>query len=201
MGDKDEGSSVFSSATVIAAIIAGVSAVMSAVLPWLLRTHETHAELPITPLAAQVTSAPLESSAPMERRLPETATTRTLPNLTFGVWTIVDAVDEVGTDFSGSTIKFATQREIVGGLELTGAFEWRGDNNEILGQEHFIANYDATSRQLFIEGQYVQSPDGRLAVGSFSAKLSDDGRQLVEGTWGNTPNNLAGIPGSWQARR
>jgi len=193
MGEQSDGGSKFASATVIAAAIGCVSAVLSAVLPWWLGSY-SHAErtepnlnsysaisAPVTPIAA--------------------APSRALPNLTLGVWTIVEAVDEVGTDFRGSTIKFKTQRETPDGLELVGWFEWRDNNNEVLGQEHFLAHYEAASRQLYLEGQYVESPTGRLAVGSFSARLSDDGRQLIEGTWGNTPNHQAGIPGSWQARR
>jgi hypothetical protein len=193
MGEQSEGGSKWASATVIAAVIGCVSAVLSAVLPWWLgswsRAERTEPNLsspaaistPITPLVA--------------------ASARALPNLTLGVWTIVEALDEVGTDFRGSTIKFKSQRETPEGLELVGWFEWRDNNNEVLGQEHFLAHYESASRQLYIEGQYVECPTGRLAVGSFSARLSDDGRQLLEGTWGNTPNHQAGIPGSWQARR
>jgi hypothetical protein len=195
MGEQSDGGTMFSSATVIAAVIGCVSAVLSAVLPWWLGSHardktaaEANANLPVPVASGPITPLP-------------DATGRTLPNLTFGVWTIVEAIDEVGTDFRGSTIKFETQRETADGLELTGSFEWRQENDVVLGQEHFVAHFDTASRQLYIEGQYVESPTGRLAVGSFSARLSDDGRQLVDGTWGNTPNHQAGIPGSWAARR
>lgn len=195
MGEQSDGSSMFSSATVIAAVIGCVSAVLSAVLPWWLGSHghvkttaEANVDVPVPVTSAPITPLP---QSPIGKR----------PNLTFGVWTIVEAIDEVGTDFRGSTIKFATQRETADGLELTGSFEWRQENDVVLGQEHFVAHFDTASRQIFIEGQYVESPTGRLAVGSFSARLSDDGRQLVDGTWGNTPNHQAGIPGSWAARR
>lgn len=192
MSEESDGGSVFKSATFVAAVIGCVSAVLSAVLPWWLGSHGRDDEvapdpvpsaqagyLPVTPLTAAPGYA--------------------LPNLTFGVWTIVESIDGEGNDFRGSTIKFKTQRETPQGLELTGSFEWRTDNLIVLGQEHFVAHYDATTRQVFIEGQYVESPTERLAVGSFSATLSEDGRQLLDGTWGNTPNQQAGVPGSWKA--
>jgi hypothetical protein len=195
MGEQSDSRSMFSSAAVIAAVLGCVSAVLSAVLPWWLgspghekTTVEANPNVPVAVAWAPITPLP-------------TAAGRTLPNLTLGVWTIVESIDEAGTDFRGSTIKFKSQRETPEGLELTGSFEWRHDNVDVLGQEHFVAHYEAASRQLYIEGQYVESPTGRLAVGSFSARLSEDGRQLVDGTWGNTPSHQAGIPGSWQARR
>jgi hypothetical protein len=193
MGESEE-RSMFQSATMWAAIIGCVSAVVSAVLPWWLGSHRHEAATVETrPVPAAVASAPITPLASGQGRV--------LPNLTLGVWTIVESIDEAGTDFRGSTIKFKSQRETPEGLELVGWFEWRMDNVDVLGQEHFVAHYEAASRQLYIEGQYVESPTGRLAVGSFSARLSEDGRQLVEGTWGNTPNHQAGVPGSWAARR
>ena len=192
MGESDESRSAWGSATVWAAVIGAISAVLSALLPWWLGSHGHEKSAANAPPAAAVSAAitPLPAD-----------TAKTVPNLTLGAWTIVESVDEAGTDFRGSTIKFKTQRETPEGLELDGWFEWRTATDGVIGQEHFIAHYEAATRQLYIEGQYVQSPTGQLAVGSFSARLSDDGRQLVEGTWGNTPSHQAGIPGSWAARR
>lgn len=194
MGDESNGKSMFTSATVVAAVIGCVSAVLSAVLPWWLGSHGREEVVTPAPVpGVQAGHVPVTPLAAMPAR--------TLPNLTLGVWTIVESVDDVGTDYRGSTIKFKTQRETAHGLELTGSFEWRTDNAAVLGQEHFVAHYDATTRQVFIEGQYVESATGTLAVGSFSATLSENGRELLDGTWGNTPNHQAGIPGSWKARR
>jgi hypothetical protein len=123
-----------------------------------------------------------------------------LPNLTLGAWSIVNSIDEAGIDYTGSTLKFISQRESAGGVEATGFFEWRS-GEEVLGREYVVANFDAASRQIFIEGKSVESPTGTLAIGSFSARVSDDGRQLVDGTWGNTPGNARGYLGKWQARR
>jgi hypothetical protein len=171
-----------------AAIIGAVSAVFSAVLPWWLSQ----------PSPAQVAENAAIAASSIT---PLPAAERTLPNFTLGVWTVFDSVDDQGYDYRGSTIKFRSQRETPGGLELTGSFEWMLDNLTVIGEEHFVAHYEAATRQLYLEGQYVNSPTGDLAVGSFSARLSDDGRQLVDGTWGNTPSRQAGVPGRWNARR
>jgi hypothetical protein len=40
-----------------------------------------------------------------------------------------------------------------------------------------------------------------LAPGSFSAELSEDGRQLLNGRWGNVPGERVGVLGTWEARR
>jgi hypothetical protein len=191
MGETNGKSSPFLSATVLAAAIGGASAVLSTVLPWWLERQKVTA----TPVAERspsvaATITPLPAAQP-----------GVLPNFSLGVWTIVESIDEEGTDFRGSTIKFNTQRETSGGLELTGFFEWRNNNSIIVGREYFLAHYDSASRQLFIEGQYVESPLNQLAVGSFSARVAEDGRQLLEGTWGNSPNHQAGVPGRWAARR
>jgi hypothetical protein len=198
MGERPEddfksGGSMFTSVTFIAAVIGLASAVLSAVLPWWLSTRS-----PESIPSHQAHQAAASAVAPIT---PIAATTRALPNLTFGVWTIVASTDEAGSDFRGSTIKFKSQRETPEGLELVGWFEWRNNNETVIGEEHFVAHFEAATRQLYIEGQYVNSPTGQLAVGSFSARLSDDGRQLVDGRWGNTPSHQSGIPGSWEARR
>lgn len=188
MGESESGSA-WRSVTLWAAIIGAVSAVVSAVLPWWLSQSQPASVAENVP-AAVAPITPLPAS-----------TTRALPNFTLGVWTVFDSIDDEGYDYRGSTIKFRSQRETPEGLELTGSFEWMLDNMTVLGEEHFVAHFEAATRQLYIEGQYVSSPTGQLAVGSFSAKLSDDGRQLIDGTWGNTPSRQAGVPGRWNARR
>ena len=198
MESGNERQSIFKSATVIAAIISGVTAILTAVLPWLLRTHEHHRadDQPV----ARAFVAPAAAITGQPGQLPPSADITPIPNLTFGSWSIVDSIDDAGTDFSGSTLKFISQREVNGGLEATGFFEWRSAQ-QVLGREYVVANFDAATRQIFIEGKSVESPTGTLAIGAFSARVSDDGRQLLDGTWGNTPGNQAGILGKWQARR
>jgi hypothetical protein len=202
MKEQSERTSILKSATVVTAIISGVTAVLAAVLPGLLASHvqpraanETQAASPIAPSTIQVVMPITPVGA-----APSSAPARAMPNLTFGAWSIVNSIDESGTDFSGSTLKFVSQREFIGGLEATGFFEWRR-GSQLLGREQVVANFDASSRQIFIEGKSVESPTGTLAVGSFSARVSDDGRELLDGRWGDTPANEHGVFGKWQARR
>jgi hypothetical protein len=195
-------SSVLSSATMVAALISATAAVLTAVLPWLLKSHEqpSAADARQAEAAAGITAA--RPNLGMQSNDPITPITDSpaLPNLTLGAWSIVNSIDEAGIDYTGSTLKFISQRESAGGVEATGFFEWRS-GEEVLGREYVVANFDAASRQIFIEGKSVESPTGTLAIGSFSARVSDDGRQLVDGTWGNTPGNARGYLGKWQARR
>src|SRR5262245_1547213 len=94
--------SVFTSASVLAAIISGVAAVLTAVLPWLLKTHEqsqaagdkSATSVPSS-IQAGVNTVSAGSLAPSSAITP-------IPDLTFGVWSIVKSIDEAGTDFSGS---------------------------------------------------------------------------------------------------
>lgn len=198
-------SSIFSSGAVVAATISGVAAVLTAALPSVLGTRENSQAMHDAPNETMVAPGNALAVAPVAPippvgTVPQLAVQAAMPNLTYGAWSIVNSIDEVGTDFSGSILKFVSQREFVGGLEATGFFEWR-KGDQVLGREHVVANYDVATRQIFIEGKYVENLNGQLAVGSYSARVSGDGRQLVAGRWGNTPNNQAGIAGKWEARR
>jgi hypothetical protein len=182
--------SVLGSATVIAAVISGMTALVTALMPWLLGKPDpaTQQPLPIQVFADASGASPVHQAAPIKKT-----------NLTLGVWTIVASIDEEGSDFTGSTLKFLTQQETPSGLEATGFFEWR-IGEELIGREQVIANYDAAARRLYIQGKEVDQPD-RLAVGSFSAELSEDGQRLINGAWGNTPGYRVGVLGTWEARR
>jgi len=187
------------SSSVIAALVSGIAAVLAAVLPWLLSSHGQSATQPAESLATAGDVGPIPALRSNEPITP-IGGSPVMPNLTFGAWTIVDSIDEAGIDYTGSTLKFISQRAAGAGLEATGFFEWRS-GEKVLGREYIVANFDAASRQIFIEGKSVESPTGTLALGSFSARVSDDGRQLLEGTWGNTPGTARGYLGKWQARR
>jgi hypothetical protein len=173
-----------SSATIIAAIIGGVFALSSAVLPSLMN-RDVPSE---TPMAPPLSSVP-------------TARVATIPNFTYGTWTLHAAVDAEGIVWDNSTLKFTQQQPTTDGLQLTGYFEWR-TNNELQGRETFVGNYVAATRQVFIEGQAIEAAaETRLGAGSFSAKLDEESRALIDGRWGTPANNLANVPGSWSARR
>lgn len=198
--DTAQGKKSFGEAygAIIVALIGLVSVVLSAILPWWLGSKNNHTSGgPASPAQAQALNA--AATLPSITPLPD-GDEKPRPNLTFGVWTIQNATDDGGTVWDGSTLKITTQRDTPEGLEVTGFFEWR-NGMEIIGREHVTGHLDLASRQLFLEGRYTESPTGQLATGSFSATLSDDGRRLASGTWGNTPGNLPGVPGSWEARR
>ncbi|MEN0110100.1 MAG: hypothetical protein AAF805_05205 [Planctomycetota bacterium] len=171
-------------AAVIAAVIGLVSAVVTAIVPMFTGGGDS-----ATPPAA----APLPIVAGGSFAM------NPVHNLTLGVWTLFDSKDDEQTDWGHSTLKFTSQRQSAGAIELDGFFEWRSFGTTV-GREFVRAQYDVASQQLFIEGQRVEPP-GRLAVGSFSARVSPDGRKLVSGTWGSTPGNLASVPGRWNAYR
>lgn len=175
--------SVLASATVVAAVISGLTALVTALMPWLLGNPD--------PSPAPITTAAVAS--------PITPTPAVPLNLTHGVWTLTASIDDAGADFSGSTLKFLSQHEVFGGIEATGFFEWRSQH-ELIGREQVVATYDATSRRIYIQGKEVDQPE-ILAVGSFSADLSEDGQRLINGAWGNTPGHRVGVLGSWEARR
>ena len=200
MSESSGRTSILTSATVVAAVISGVAAVLTAVLPGLLSKQDRPQSASVAQVAP-TTSPSIVLPSPNITPIPAaTSPAGALPNLTFGAWSIVNSIDEGGIDYSGSTLKFTSQREFVGGLEAEGFFEWRS-GAQLLGREKFVANFDAASRQIFIEGKSVESPTGTLAVGSFSARVSVDGRELLDGRWGDTPGNQRGWLGKWQARR
>ena len=135
----------------------------------------------------------------------QTPTRFDLPNLTAGTWTLGPATSDDGTDWSNSTLKILTATPTPEGLDVTGVFDWRTiDLSQ--GYEEVTGQYVASSRQLFLEGRRIiqtdsQAAKGELALASYSAVLSQDGRMLLDGHWGSTTANPAGFPGSWQARR
>ena len=174
-------------AGITAALIGLCAAVISGVLPWLL---------------SRIEHAPATGSAVAAVASPAAPTSYPWPDLTLGTWQICDATDEEGTEFNGSTLQFRSQVATPHGLQLEGFFEWWGDGI-LLGQEHFRANLDAATRLITIQGSFVvdERNPPRLAVGSFTARLSPNGRELLEGTWGSTPGHMPGVAGGWSARR
>ena len=126
------------------------------------------------------------------------------PNLAVGTWTLHDAVDRDGDDWSDSTLKFTSQEETPDGLALKGTFTWRA-KGRLLGTENVSGQYLFTGREVILEGQSASTTDPsagyRLAVGSYSAVLADDERSLLNGHWGSTMTNEAATQGKWEATR
>jgi hypothetical protein len=124
------------------------------------------------------------------------------PNLTYGTWTLYNAIDEDGNNFSDSTLNFASQQEAPDGLILQGRFSWRL-NDKPIGTEDFTGHYLDANRQVIFEGTRVVVLDKshELTPSSFSAVLSADERALVDGHWGVTAKDDPGIKGKWEAKR
>jgi hypothetical protein len=123
-----------------------------------------------------------------------------MPYLARSGWTLHDAIDDGGNNWNNSVLRFDSQQTTDEGLQLRGSFTWRRDD-EVVGTETITGNYIAATRQLFLEGDSVSDPL-LLAVGSYSALLSPDERELLEGRWGSSAQqHAAGMPGRWEARR
>jgi hypothetical protein len=128
-----------------------------------------------------------------------------VPDLTSGTWTLRRAVDDSGSYWSNTTLKFTSQDATAGGLILTGAFNWRLDN-EFKGKERFTGRYLTANRLIILEGIQIDEYDstgGHMATGNYSARVSPDNRSLVDGTWGSTERDTAmpTLPGRWEATR
>jgi len=121
-----------------------------------------------------------------------------VPQLTYGTWTLHDALDDRGHNWSNSTLTITSQKSSPNGLLFDGYIEWRLDN-VLLGTEFVSGNYLAAKREVFLKGYRVT--DQRIVEGAYSALLSDDGRSLTGGTWGSTGGRDAGVPGRWWANR
>jgi len=130
--------------------------------------------------------------------------TTNLPNLSYGTWTLHNAIDDNGKNWSDSTLKFTSQQKTSDGLLLHGTFTWRLDYN-LIGTEEFSGHYIDKNRQIILEGVSVSdanpSATYKLALGSYSAVVSPDERELVEGRWGSTMTNDPGVGGKWSATR
>ena len=123
-----------------------------------------------------------------------------MPHLAYASWTLRNAIDEMGNNWSNSVLKFSSQQPADVGLALRGTFTWRLDG-QLVGTEEVSGYYIAATRQLMFEGENVSDPV-RLAVGSYSAYLSADERELSDGRWGTAARAPEpGRPGHWEAFR
>jgi hypothetical protein len=152
---------------------------------------------------ARMPPAALASLGP-EAKTPPVSSAGIVPKLTYGIWTLHDAIDDDRNNWNNSVIKFTSQSEVADGLDLRGTFSWRFDNT-LVGTEEFTGHYVAATRQLFLEGVSVQDiphpGPARLAIGSYSATLSDDERALAGGRWGQSAQSAPGVLGRWEAAR
>lgn len=126
-------------------------------------------------------------------------------DLTMSTWTLIKAVDDSGTDWSNSTLKFTSESKEGDKFRLRGYFEWRSAN-VLVGKEDVDGHYDPMLREIILEGKRITQQGsyrgGTLGLGSYSAHLSLDGLSLTDGRWGTVsgvedPN----IRAQWEARR
>jgi hypothetical protein len=131
------------------------------------------------------------------------APTSDLPDFVLGTWTLHDAKDSAGNDWSNSVLKFTSQEDEEDGRALKGTFTWRLDGAP-MWTEDVSGHYIARTRQVILEGESVTNlgeTTEKGAPGSYSATLAEDERTLIGGRWGSTTVAEAVNPGSWQATR
>lgn len=125
--------------------------------------------------------------------------------LTRGTWTLVKAIDDSGTDWGNSTLKFTAQQKAGDGFRLAGFFEWRS-SNVLIGREDVEGHYDPAQSEIILEGKHITQADGfrqgTLGLGSYSAHLSPDGLALTDGRWGTVSGVVdANVRARWEATR
>ena len=158
--------------------------------------------------AKLIQAAAHEPLSPIQARpheIDEQRPSHTLPHLSHGTWTLRNAIDDSGKDWSNSALKFTSESETPDGLRFRGIFTWRLDN-VLVGTEEFTGHYRAATRQLFFEGTFVTDiphpGDMIVTLSSYSAVVSPDERTISDGRWGATRLKAqAGVSGRWEAFR
>jgi hypothetical protein len=77
-----------------------------------------------------------------------------------------------------------------------GYFEWKSERGDS-GRELLTYVYDPTTSTLSLTGNKVLMARGDIAFGSYRARVADNGRRLVNGTWWGPPCS----EGVWEATR
>lgn len=126
-------------------------------------------------------------------------------DLTRGTWTLIKAVDDSGTDWSNSTLKFTAEDKSKDGFRVAGYFEWRLQDM-LVGKEQFSGYYDPAQSEIIFEGTSIAQEGNYTAAtlgkGSYSARLSPDGLTLSDGRWATVAGvPLANVRGHWEATR
>jgi hypothetical protein len=76
-----------------------------------------------------------------------------------------------------------------------GCFDWKSENGAS-GHELVTWMYYPGTRMILLTGLEMQNPVGNCGVGTYVARVADDGRSMVNGTWGPPA-----LPGTWVAKR
>jgi hypothetical protein len=82
----------------------------------------------------------------------------------------------------------------------TGSFDWLSTEG-YSGHELVTWSFDPGSGALHLAGHTMLNPVGLIALGSYDVRLSVDGAQLVDGTWGPGASDPPAAFGNWTAKR
>jgi PEP-CTERM motif len=116
------------------------------------------------------------------------------PDLDAGIWTIAGS-DTAGTNWSGSTITFASQVVQGADFQVAGYFNWTGSDGSF-GRENFSGTLFANSHISLLGYELVPPTVGIATDFTYDADLTADGRRMVNGTW----DAIGGIPSNaWTA--
>ena len=119
------------------------------------------------------------------------------PDFVAGKWVLTAAVDEDGTSWDGSTLKFTSQEKTTTGFRLSGYFVWR-NRKEVRGRENVTGNYSEKTRILALEGHSIEKPVATVAA-AYRAVLSSDRRFLSHGSWSTKNDGELAVSGKWTA--
>jgi len=81
-----------------------------------------------------------------------------------------------------------------------GSFDWLSTEG-YSGHELVTWSFDADTGALHLAGHTMQHPVGPIALGTYEVHLSDDGTQLLDGTWGPGASHPPAAFGTWTAAR
>ena len=81
-----------------------------------------------------------------------------------------------------------------------GSFDWLSTEG-YSGHELVTWSFDASTGALSLAGHNMLHPVGPIALGTYEVRLSDDGTQLLDGTWGPGASSPPGAFGTWTASR
>jgi hypothetical protein len=106
-----------------------------------------------------------------------------------GSWTLTDATDNEGDNWSNSTLALTSHDSSEDGFQMTGVFTWH-KNGESSSSESVSGHYAKATRRLTLQAD----------SGSYSAVLDADDRTLTDGQW-KSADDAAEVMGQWRAVR
>lgn len=117
---------------------------------------------------------------------------------TKGKWVLTQATDVKNVDWSGTICKFTSQMRKPNRILLKGYFDWHGSDGSGV-REKFTGTYNIKTRQIALEGQRLDSGNNIL-LSVYSARLTDDGTTITDGTWNGDHVNSGTWTATWTQR-